>query len=80
MKRTSFLFITALLLSSCDSKLEYNIWEFTHENHIYISFDDMKGNFCVIHSPDCKCRKDTLTMESEKDTLSEENRKEVQEE
>lgn len=79
MKRTSLLLLAALLLSSCNSKLEYNIWEFTHEKHTYISFDDMKGNFCVIHSPDCKCGKDTLIIESGKDTLSTENRKEVQE-
>lgn len=24
----------------------------------YISFDDMRSNFCVIHSPECPCGKE----------------------
>lgn len=57
MKRTSFLFIAALLLSGCniERELEYNILEFEHNGHAYISFDDMLSSFCVIHSPDCPC-------------------------
>lgn len=57
MKRTAFLFLAALLLSGCnyERELEYNILEFEHNGHAYISFDDMRSNFCVIHSPDCPC-------------------------
>lgn len=60
MKRTSLLFIAALLLSGCNTEreLEYNICEFEHEGLTYISFDDMRSNFCVIHSPDCPCGKE----------------------
>ena len=60
MKRTSLLFIAALLLSGCnfERELEYNICEFEHEGHTYISFDDMRSNFCVIHSPDRPCGKE----------------------
>jgi hypothetical protein len=31
------------------------IKEFEHNGYAYISFDDMRSNFCVIHSPDCPC-------------------------
>lgn len=57
MKKTLFLFLAALLLSSCnyERELEYNILEFEHNGHAYISLDDMRSNFCVIHSPDCPC-------------------------
>jgi hypothetical protein len=57
MKKTLFLFLAALLLSGCniERELEYNILEFEHNGHAYISFDDMRSNFCVIHSPDCLC-------------------------
>lgn len=60
MKRTSLLFIATLLLSGCnfERELEYNICEFEHEGHVYISFDDMRSNFCVIHSPNCPCGKE----------------------
>ena len=59
MKRTSLLFLAVLLLSGCniERELEYNILEFEHEGHTYISFDDMCSNFCVIHCPDCPCNR-----------------------
>lgn len=61
MKRTALLFIAALLLSGCnfERELEYDICEFEHNGHAYISFDDMRSNFCVIHSPDCPCGKNS---------------------
>lgn len=48
MKRTSFLFLASQLLSGCNIKreLEYNILEFEHNGHAYISFDD-----------DCPCNR-----------------------
>lgn len=60
MKKTLFLFLAALLLSGCniERELEYNILEFEHNGHAYISFDDMRSNFCVIHSPECPCGKE----------------------
>lgn len=64
MKKIAFVF-AALLLSGCnfERELEYNICEFEHEGHTYISFDDMRSHFCVIHSPDCPCnRKDSIPV------------------
>lgn len=60
MKRTSLLFLAALLLLGCnfERELEYNICEFEHNGYEYISFDDMRSHFCVIHSPDCPCGKE----------------------
>ena len=60
MKRTSLLFLAALLLSGCnfERELEYNICESEHNGHEYISFDDMRSNFCVIHSTDSPCGKE----------------------
>lgn len=57
MKRTSLLFLAALLLSGCniERELEYDILEFEHNGHAYISFDDMRRTVSVIHSPDCLC-------------------------
>lgn len=65
MKRTSLLLLAALLLSSCniERELEYDIYEFEHNGHTYISFDDMRRTVSVIHSPDCPCnRKDNIPV------------------
>lgn len=59
--------IILLVLASCStqdfevgSEVEYSILDIDHEGHQYIMFDNMHGNMCVIHSPNCECN--TLTQ------------------